>query len=315
MTIEEILKMNNVDKNASLPPGFPPAPPEMGDFKGKNEQEYKEYMRLKLQREQWENSLTLYKMREREGDRVGMQNVINRAKTMFDVAAMPTAQELPPDSKEASAIDSIMEQEGIEVEEKSEPEPEPAEEEVRDNLKHLKQNKKEQVASVPKKEKAAPKPEPFIPRPENGTTTAAVGGPDGDDSFLTKLGPPCSSERRHIFFIPSQVLFLIVAIVGTATGLIGVGIVFGIILAAVCLAISVLIMLPYRLTARRLPMLAFFIGDIAAMVLCVVGAIINQQVAVFYCGIPALVAIIIATVAGQFFVIRNTFVPGEGISS
>jgi len=310
MTIEEILKMSNVDKSASLPPGFPAAPPEMGDFKGKNEQEYKEYMRLKLQREQWENSLTLYRMREREGDRVGMQNVINRAKTMFDVAAMPTGQELPPDSKEANAIDSIMEQEGIEVEEKSEPE---EGEEVADNLKHLKQNKKEKT-SVPKKEKAAPKPEPFIPRPENGTALE-VGGPDGDDSFLNKLGPPCSSERRHIFFIPSQVLFVIVAIVGTATGQLAVGIIFGIVLAALCLAISVLIMLPYRTTARRLPMLAFFVGDIAAMLLSVIGAIINQQPAVFYCGIPALVAIIIASVAGQFFVIRNTFVPGEGISS
>ena len=68
MTIDEIMGMNKVDARASLPPGFPPPPPPIGDFKGKSEDEYKEYMRQKLQREQWENSLTLYRMREREGN-------------------------------------------------------------------------------------------------------------------------------------------------------------------------------------------------------------------------------------------------------
>ena len=45
-----------------------------------------------------------------------MQNVVSRVRTMFDVAAMPVGQELDPHSREAAALDSILEEEGIDME-------------------------------------------------------------------------------------------------------------------------------------------------------------------------------------------------------
>jgi len=301
--------MNKPDKRGSIPPGFPPPPPEVGDFKGKSEQEYKEYMKVKLLREQWENSLTLYRMREREGDKSGMQTVLVRAKTMFDVDAMPQAQELASGSRETSNIDSIIEEEGIEMEEK----PVESPQQKQPGRPEKKQVKKGQASPSPAASTTTTTttttttPDPFVPRPTEE--------PAEEDDFLAKLGPVCSSERRHVFFLPAQILFFITIIVGTCTGIIAVGIVFGIILPVICAGTAVMIMLPYRVTSNKLYLILFFVAEIIAFVLCVIGALVNTTPAVFYLGIPSLAFLIAGTVIAQFFVIRGTFIPGEGINS
>eukprot|EP01125_Pyxidicula_operculata_P015106 TRINITY_DN5101_c0_g1_i1.p1 TRINITY_DN5101_c0_g1~~TRINITY_DN5101_c0_g1_i1.p1 ORF type:complete len:1147 (-),score=330.31 TRINITY_DN5101_c0_g1_i1:861-4301(-) len=62
-----------------VPDGFPPAPPVLGEFNGNIQQDkegYKEYMKRKMLRESWENTLTLYRKKEAEGDAEGMHAAV-----------------------------------------------------------------------------------------------------------------------------------------------------------------------------------------------------------------------------------------------
>lgn len=44
------------------------------------EDEYKDYMRMKAKLESWENGITLYNIKEKNGDTLGMEAVLNRIK-------------------------------------------------------------------------------------------------------------------------------------------------------------------------------------------------------------------------------------------
>eukprot|EP01125_Pyxidicula_operculata_P000318 TRINITY_DN10373_c0_g1_i1.p2 TRINITY_DN10373_c0_g1~~TRINITY_DN10373_c0_g1_i1.p2 ORF type:complete len:114 (+),score=45.19 TRINITY_DN10373_c0_g1_i1:41-382(+) len=77
MDLDAILNMNKVDVN-NLPDGFPPAPKKTDKFEGGGEDEYKEWMRQRMKYEKWENSLTLYKMREKDGNTEACQQIVER---------------------------------------------------------------------------------------------------------------------------------------------------------------------------------------------------------------------------------------------
>jgi len=63
-----------------LPPGFPPAPRKQDKFEGGNKEAYKEFMKQRLQYEQWENGLVLYRLRLKEGNTEVCKQVMERLK-------------------------------------------------------------------------------------------------------------------------------------------------------------------------------------------------------------------------------------------
>jgi len=78
MDLDAILNMNKVKTDAPLPAGFPPAPEKMDKFPGGDEDAYKAWMRKRMKFEQWENALTLYRMREKDGNRDACQQILER---------------------------------------------------------------------------------------------------------------------------------------------------------------------------------------------------------------------------------------------
>jgi len=69
--------MNKVNTQ-DVPHGFPAAPDKLTTFPGGDENAYKEWMRQRMKYEQWENSLTLYKMRERDGNKEACAQIVER---------------------------------------------------------------------------------------------------------------------------------------------------------------------------------------------------------------------------------------------
>eukprot|EP01124_Arcella_intermedia_P000182 TRINITY_DN10092_c0_g1_i1.p1 TRINITY_DN10092_c0_g1~~TRINITY_DN10092_c0_g1_i1.p1 ORF type:complete len:113 (-),score=29.07 TRINITY_DN10092_c0_g1_i1:109-447(-) len=80
MDLDAILNMNKVNTQ-TIPEGFPPAPEKLTQFPGGDETAYKDWMRRRMKYEQWENSLTLYRMREKDGNTEACRQIIDRLKT------------------------------------------------------------------------------------------------------------------------------------------------------------------------------------------------------------------------------------------
>jgi hypothetical protein len=64
--------MNERSLISSLPEGFPKPPPPITErYEGSDKEGYKLHMKKKMLRDNWENSLALYKQKELDGDRTG----------------------------------------------------------------------------------------------------------------------------------------------------------------------------------------------------------------------------------------------------
>jgi len=79
LDLDAIMNMNKVNTN-QVPIGFPPSPEKLTTFPGGDENAYKDWMRRRMKYEQWENSLTLYKMREKDGNTEACKQIIERLK-------------------------------------------------------------------------------------------------------------------------------------------------------------------------------------------------------------------------------------------
>eukprot|EP01124_Arcella_intermedia_P032832 TRINITY_DN7733_c0_g1_i1.p1 TRINITY_DN7733_c0_g1~~TRINITY_DN7733_c0_g1_i1.p1 ORF type:complete len:1661 (-),score=471.82 TRINITY_DN7733_c0_g1_i1:39-5021(-) len=75
----DIEKENTRTQKYSAPDGFPPEPPDPGEFTGSvsDTPQYKKYMREKLKRQTWENALAIYLKKEAENDKASMAKIIN----------------------------------------------------------------------------------------------------------------------------------------------------------------------------------------------------------------------------------------------
>jgi hypothetical protein len=80
----------------NIPPGFPPPPPKVPDkFQG-DVQEYKQWMRKRLQYETWVSGLTAYSLREKEGNLAACQKIIQSLKESLDYSSVYDQSKVPP---------------------------------------------------------------------------------------------------------------------------------------------------------------------------------------------------------------------------
>jgi hypothetical protein len=86
------MNMNKVTTEEPLPPEFPPAP-VVGEFLAKTEEEYKEYMKKKMRKEQWDNAAVLYRMKRKANDKDGMKQVLDRISTQLKEAELSESSE------------------------------------------------------------------------------------------------------------------------------------------------------------------------------------------------------------------------------
>eukprot|EP01125_Pyxidicula_operculata_P018284 TRINITY_DN6499_c0_g1_i3.p1 TRINITY_DN6499_c0_g1~~TRINITY_DN6499_c0_g1_i3.p1 ORF type:complete len:128 (+),score=22.84 TRINITY_DN6499_c0_g1_i3:50-433(+) len=78
-----------VDLNTPLPQGFPSAPSLPGDLPPNFDKEtYKEHMRKKFIRSQWEDALKICRQKERMGDKSGMEKIINELKKEMGIVVV-----------------------------------------------------------------------------------------------------------------------------------------------------------------------------------------------------------------------------------
>jgi len=77
MDLDAILNMNK-PLNTGPPSCFPPAPQKPELRPGASEQEYKAHMIQKMKVEKYENAVTLYRIKEKNGDQAGMDAVLHR---------------------------------------------------------------------------------------------------------------------------------------------------------------------------------------------------------------------------------------------
>ena len=68
----------------TIPDNFPTRPPEPVFDGNGGEDEYKEYMRKKVVYDQWENSLTLYNMRLKDGNMEACEAIIQKLQASID---------------------------------------------------------------------------------------------------------------------------------------------------------------------------------------------------------------------------------------
>lgn len=67
----------------------------MDKFPGGDANAYKEWMRNRLKYEEWENSLLLYKMKEKEGNTAQCKKIIDNLNEKFGLTPQPTSTPTP----------------------------------------------------------------------------------------------------------------------------------------------------------------------------------------------------------------------------
>jgi len=79
--LQILAKSNTKKESLSIPIEFPASPPDPGEYvktQQSTEEEYKEYMRKKLNQQNWENALIVYHRKEKDRDFTGMAVIIYR---------------------------------------------------------------------------------------------------------------------------------------------------------------------------------------------------------------------------------------------
>jgi len=79
----------------NIPPGFPHPPDKVSDkFDGNDSQQYKEWMKKRVRYDDWLNCLIAYRLREKEGNKVACQKILQRLKQSMEDSQSDYAEPL-----------------------------------------------------------------------------------------------------------------------------------------------------------------------------------------------------------------------------
>jgi len=328
--------MNQGSKRATLPVGFPP-PPDLGDFNAKTEEEYKAYMKRKLLREQWDNSLVLYRMKEKAGDTEGMRQVLTRISNQLKAAALDSERDSLGQSKRrteygseeelaktatnkdiTSLVQALHEEqptseyEGSQIEDTSENRT------VTGTL-----NNENRTDGAPLKLQPAPLPNRDHTKPvatvsdktENKTEENSSGTFQTISHSWTQTtvyNTAFAPGRRQYLFIPSQVLLIVMITISTAVSNVAAGILCGIILAIAAAVLSGWIIWTYKSTSlNKFYVIGFYSGEFITVLLGIIGGFELNHNYVFYVGIPGIIICIGVTVIGCLGIIQPSGIQQE----
>jgi len=324
--------MNQVNKRATLPVGFPP-PPDLGDFNAKTEEEYKAYMKRKLLREQWDNSLVLYRMKEKAGDPEGMRQVLARISNQIKVADLNSERTEHSDGPSKKTVYGSEDESksGLEVssgvqagvaassgitslvqalhEEQPPSEYEDSQIEDTSNSRAVSHNVNDQDGTS-----ATLKVQPGPPLPKRDHTIPVTvsneaenkkeENPDGTFQNIsnswtqsTVYNTALAPGRRRYLFIPSQVFLIVMIIISTAVSNVAAGIFCGIIFGIVPAALSGWIIWPCK-SMNIFYVMGFYGGEFIAVLLGIIGGFALNRNYFFYVGIPGIIICIVATIIG-----------------
>lgn len=333
--------MNQVNKRATLPVGFPP-PPDLGDFNAKTEEEYKAYMKRKLLREQWDNSLVLYRMKEKAGDPEGMRQVLARISNQIKVADLnsertehsdgpskKTVYGSEDESKSGLEVSSgvqagVAASSGITSLVQALHEEQPTSEYEGSQIEDTSENRtvtgtlnnENRTDGAPLKLQPAPLPnrDPTKPvatvsdKTENKTEENSSGTFQTISHSWTQTtvyNTAFAPGRRQYLFIPSQVLLIVMITISTAVSNVAAGILCGIILAIAAAVLSGWIIWTYKSTSlNKFYVIGFYSGEFIAVLLGIIGGFALNHNYVFYVGIPGIIICIGATVVGYLGIIQ-----------
>jgi len=330
--------MNQVNKRATLPVGFPP-PPDLGDFNAKTEEEYKAYMKRKLLREQWDNSLVLYRMKEKAGDPEGMRQVLARISNQIKVSDLNSERAEHSDgqskkteygseeeSKSATTKDITSLVQALHEEQPpSEYEDSHIEDTSDSRAVSHNVNDTDSTATASATASASAtlnvQPGPPLPKRDHTKPVTTVSNeaenkkeenPDGTIQNIsnswtqsTVYNTALTPGRRRYLFIPSQIFLIVMILISTAVSNVAAGIFCGIIFSIAAAVLSGWIIWSFKSKSlNTFYVMGFYGGEFIAVLLGIIGGFALNRNYVLYVGIPGIIICIAATIIGYLGIIQ-----------
>jgi len=273
-SIDEILNMNKVSHRATIPQGFPP-PPTLPNYDAKTEDEYKMYMKQKLLREQWDNSLILYRMKEKSGDKEGMRQVVIRISSQLTSAAAETnyLSETGMEYVGDDSLQTLREEQPSEFDDSQESLNEVSGGAVRTLIVNT---------TEPLSEPKRAKPDPVTVNETKKTSVSNA----SDENFTfrerwmstTLYNRGFAPTQRKYLFIPSQVFLIVMIVISTAVSNVTAGILCGIIGGLLAAGISSWVIWSYKGESLGIIyVVGFYVGEFIAVLLGIVGGFSFNQ--------------------------------------
>jgi len=290
-------------------------------------------MKQKFLREQWDNSLVLYRMKEKSGDKEGMKQVIMRITAQLRAADLARERETVEvhgdteflgeiDSARAGSkdINSLMEA----LHEEQPPSEDSQNETPRSNGSGIvNTNERAAVHSEPH---LPPRNEPVKvkgslvidndtkPKKREKNTERSDNADEQSSNSLTFQQKWMSStiyntafttNRRRYIFIPAQVFLLVMIIISTAVANVAGGILCGIIGGLLAAGLSGWIIWSYKGKSFGMAyVVLFYVGEAIAVLMGIVGGFSMNPKFFFYVGLIGIVVCILVTVLGCITVIQ-----------
>jgi hypothetical protein len=336
LTVDQILNMNKATTTSNtqspLPSNFPPEP-IVGEFNAKSEEEYKAHMKRKYLKEQWDNAVVLYRMKEKANDKEGMRQVIIRITSQIN----SESQNLGKSEEKVDPSSFDNDRQDVDYPQKNK--------ELDNLLKELHENEdlsdSESSTSVqqppPSSKAVYPKTSspPPLPNRSNKSqsedseyssqSSGAALRSSEYDSYSSREKNPENSDsddedgwranwynsvlynqflnrnRRRILYIPIQVFFIIMIVVATAVSTVAAGIICALVCGCFSLALSIWIIWSYRYSGKStVVVVSVAVLEVLAEILALIGGFANDGKFVFYVGIPAIILVIIGTLIAWF---------------
>jgi hypothetical protein len=301
----------------------------VGEFLAKTEDEYKEYMKRKFLKEQWDNAVVLYRLKQKANDKEGMRQVLERISIQLKSAEL---SEMDP--RRSTTSESISRIDPHDAGGDTEADLDKLFKELKEENKRS-ENPQDDTPPLdvpPNTTNGSPPPPlpvrssgPTISEPPDPTTAASSSSPPSiiittendpdydNDSWQTKwyrstlYNTFFSRSRRRILFIPTQIIFLIMIIISTAVSTIAAAVLCGILGGLLIGGLSAWIIWSFRNNSKGMTfVIGFLAAEGIAELFSIIGGFANNGNYIIYLGIPAIILVIFGTILAYIGIVKGS---------